>query len=145
MARHTHGGHVWFSMGLDDRTRPSQIRRRQKNAGRSYYCIYCGEPQMNGDAVTIHQKLCEYKDDAKRAELLARRAKQRRRERIFDALYDLGYSLKTSARRALCGLHLLPTPTATPVRGPEPIYPNINQKLLDSVAAKYGRPRHESR
>ncbi len=94
MTRHIRPGHVAFYQTNTDPARPSAIRRAQKNAGSHHVCIYCGEPQINVDAVKIHQRLCEYCDDTKRAELNVRREKQRRRERIFDNLYDLGYLIK---------------------------------------------------
>jgi hypothetical protein len=140
MTRHIHPGHVAFSMGNTGDVRPSQIRRRQRNAGSRWICSFCGQSQFNREAVTIHQKVCEYRNYAKRAELHKRQARKRRWEGRFDALYDFGFLVKAWVRRALVALHWVPPSPTVPVRGPEPTYPHRTRRLLDSVAAKYGRP-----
>jgi len=139
MTRHTRPGHVAFLTPRSGNVRPSQIRRTKKNAGNRFFCLFCGRPELTQDGVIIHQKVCEYRDPAKRGALERKRAWRRRREHIFDSLYDCGYMAIGWVRRVLVRCRVLHSVTV-PVRGPEPTYPSRTQRLLDSVSVKYGRP-----
>ncbi len=131
MTRHIRGGHVSFWLGSTNNvTKPSQIRRAQKNAGERFLCIHCAKGLTKSIERDIHQKVCEYRDPVKRAQL---RIKQRRKARlgaIYDWLYDLYAAIQSFVTYRV---RQRPKPF---IVGPQPKVYTPNHRLLDSEREK---------
>lgn len=127
MTRHIRGGHVSFWLGSTNNvTKPSQIRRAQKNAGLHYICIYCAKGLTFGIERDIHQKVCEYRDPVKRDQLRFRQRRKARMEAIYDWFYDLCAAIRGFLYRP-------PKPFLV---GPRQKTYTPNHRLLDSEREK---------
>lgn len=131
MTRHIRGGHVSFWLGSTNNiTKPSQIRRAQRNAGSHHICIYCKKTCINVEDVLIHQKVCEYRDPATWGQLRIRQRREARLEAIYDWFYDVYMAIRSFIKDTI---FRSPKPF---VVGPQPKTYTSAHRLLDSEREK---------
>lgn len=131
MTRHIRGGHVSFWLGsTNNRTKPSQIRRAQRNAGSRHICIYCAKSLTFGIERDIHQKVCEYRDPATWGQLRIRQRRKARLEAIYDWFYNVYMAIRSFIKATI---FRSPKPF---IVGPQPRTYTPAHRLLDSEREK---------